>query len=76
MKPPPQPSGLQRGLPFIVEANWSAEQALAAFELLTDLRDTIWRHYRIPIQDLLREQRRPAGPPADASNAGADDPPF
>ena len=74
MKPPPPSSGPQRGLPFIVQANWSAEQALAAFELLTDLRDTIWLHYQIPIQELLREQRRPAGPPANASNTEADDP--
>ena len=66
------PSGLQRGLPFIVSADWSAEEALAVFELLDDLRDVIWSHYQIPIQTLLKKQRRPARKPKSAV-PGSDD---
>ncbi|WP_408379442.1 hypothetical protein [Paraburkholderia sp. RL18-085-BIA-A] len=32
------PSGIVRGLDFLIDANWSPEQALAVFELLSDLR--------------------------------------
>ncbi|WP_377828244.1 hypothetical protein ACFKHW_30310 [Bradyrhizobium lupini] len=31
------PSSLQRGLPFLIPADWTPEQALAVFELLDDL---------------------------------------
>ena len=52
-----QPSGLSRGLPFTVDSAWTPEQALAVIELLDDLRDHIWTHYGLAIQDLLRQQR-------------------
>jgi hypothetical protein len=51
-----QPSGLSAGLPFTVDATWTPEQALAVWELLDDLRDRIWTHYGLAIQDLMREQ--------------------
>src|ERR1019366_5210604 len=51
------PSGLQRGIPFIISADWSAEEALAVFEILNDLREVIWNRYQFAIQDLLKEQR-------------------
>ncbi|MCY1740651.1 hypothetical protein [Ensifer sp. SL37] len=38
---PHQPSGLGRGIQFIVDAEWTPEQAGAVFELLDDLRDCI-----------------------------------
>lgn len=72
---PQLPSGLQRGLPLLIAADWSAEQALAVFELLTDLREVLWRQYQIPIQDLLQQQGRP-GPDWLDSDAVGDDPPF
>ena len=75
MKPSPLPSGLQRGIPFILPEDWTPEQALAVFELLDDLRQRIWDHYQIQIQDLLREQCPPLAS-ADDSNAATPDPPF
>jgi len=75
MKPWRLPSGRQRGIPFILPDDWTPEQALAVFELLDDLRELIWDHYQIPIQDLLREQCLPL-PSADDSTAGTRDPPF
>jgi hypothetical protein len=59
MKYPHLPSGLKQGLPFLISADWSAEQALAVVELLDDLRELIWAHYQFPLQELLREQRLP-----------------
>lgn len=52
-----QPSGLSGGLPFTVDDNWTPEQALAAWELLDDLRHRVWTHYGLVIQSLMREQR-------------------
>lgn len=57
MKPWRLPSGLQRGTPFLIQGDWSPEQALAVVELLDDLREMIWAHYQIPLHELLREQR-------------------
>lgn len=69
------PSGLQRGLPLLIAADWSAEEALAVFELLTDLREVIWRQYQIPIQALLQQQGLPGQDTLD-SDAVGDDSPF
>lgn len=57
MKPRLLPSGLQRGIPFLIQEDWSPDQALAVIELLDDLREVIWQRYQVPMQDLLREQR-------------------
>jgi hypothetical protein len=51
-----QPSGLSAGLPFTVDSTWTPEQALAVWELLDDLRERVWNHYGLVIQNLLREQ--------------------
>lgn len=51
------PSGLQRGIPFIIQDDWTPEQALAVIELLDDLREVIWQRYQLPLQGLLRKQR-------------------
>ena len=75
MKPWPLPSGRQRGIPFLLPADLTPQQALAVVELLDDLRDRICAHYQIPLHDLLREQRRWLDLPAD-STAGTGDPPF
>ena len=70
MKYPHLPSGLTQGLPFPIPTNWTAEQALAVIELLDDLRELIWAHYQLPLQELLREQRLPH------PWVNNDDPPF
>jgi hypothetical protein len=59
MKSPHQPSGLQRGLPLLIDSNWTPEQAQAVFEVLDDLRERIWEHYALPLQELYRQQRMP-----------------
>ena len=71
MKPWLLPSGLQRGIPFLIPDDWSPEQALAAVELLDDLREVIWSHYRLQ----LREQRC-TDTPSDSSSINKIDPPF
>jgi hypothetical protein len=59
MKYPHQPSGLQRGLPLLIDSHWTPEQAQAVFEVLDDLRERIWEHYALPLQELYRQQRMP-----------------
>ena len=56
-----QPSGLTIGLGFLIDDNWTAEQAWAVVELLDDLRGRIMSHYLLPIQELLREERGMTG---------------
>ena len=56
-----QPSGLTIGLGFLIDDNWTAEQAWAVVELLDDLRGRIMSHYLIPIQELLRQERGMTG---------------
>ena len=52
-----QPSGLTKGLDFLIACDWTPEQALAVVELLDDLRDRILLHYQLPIMELMREER-------------------
>ncbi len=75
MKHPHQPSGLSQGLPFLIPADWTAEQAQAVYELLDDLCEVIWAHYQLSLQDLYRQQRLPA-PEADPPDTEGDEPPF
>ena len=56
-----QPSGLNIGLDFLISTNWTPEQAWAVVELLEDLRDRIFNHYLVSIQELLREERGMTG---------------
>jgi len=51
-----QPSGLTKGLDFLIACDWTPEQALAVVELLDDLRDRILLHYQLPIMELMREE--------------------
>ena len=51
------PSGLTKGLDFLIACDWAPEQALAVVELLDDLRDRILRHYQLPIMELMCEDR-------------------
>ena len=52
-----QRSGLNIGLDFLISSDWTPEQAWAVVELLDDLRDRIFNHYLVSIQELLREER-------------------
>lgn len=51
------PSGITQGIPLLIDANWSPTQAMAVVELLDDLREQIWRHYELQLQQLFREDR-------------------
>ena len=46
--------------PIMVEipVTWTAEQALAVWEMLDELRQKIWVRYSSQLQDLLAEERR------------------
>ncbi len=57
MKPYHPPSGLRRGLEFLIDPDWSPDQALAVIELLDDLRDRIAAHYGRVLQQRLRDDR-------------------
>jgi hypothetical protein len=73
MSLPHQPSGLQYGLSFLIDAQWTPEQALAVFELLDDLRERIWLQYQSQIQALLQEQQTK---PGNGKVPITDAPPF
>jgi hypothetical protein len=51
------PSGLHRGIPFLVQDDWTPEQACAVLELLDDLREVICRHYQMQIRQCLQHDR-------------------
>jgi hypothetical protein len=51
------PSGLQRGLPFLIQDDWTPAQACAVLELLDDLREVICSHYQLQIQQYLQDDR-------------------
>ena len=57
MNRPLLPSGRCRGLPFTIPDDWTAEQALAVFELLEDLLAVVTDFYGAQLNELLREQR-------------------
>jgi hypothetical protein len=42
-------------LPFTMDATLTPEQ-VAVWDLLDDLRDRVWTHYGLAIQNLMREQ--------------------
>ena len=65
------PSGIPRGLDFLIPDNWSADQALAVVELINDLRERICMHYQLALHELQREQR---APPVNAHLTDVDDP--
>jgi hypothetical protein len=50
---------------------WTAEQALAVWEMLDQLREKIWAHYSDQLQDLLAEQR--SYPVVDSADVGSSD---
>jgi len=64
------PSGITQGLELLIDPNWSPEQAMAVIELIDDLRDRIWSHYEIVLQQKFREER------VTEYNVDISDPPF
>ncbi|TCG04602.1 hypothetical protein BZM27_39750 [Paraburkholderia steynii] len=52
------PSGLFSGLDFLIDTNWSPQQALAVYELLDDLRARILMRYGDELHELMRQQRQ------------------
>lgn len=51
------PSGITDGIPLLIDAHWTPEQAFAVLELLDDLREQIVRQYAHQIQQHYRAQR-------------------
>jgi hypothetical protein len=51
------PSGIQQGLELLIDPNWSPDQAMAVIELIDDLRDLIWSHYEMVLQQKFRDER-------------------
>jgi len=64
------PSGITQGLELLIDPDWSSDQALAVIDLLDDLRDRIWTHYEIVLQQKLRDER------VTRHNVALSDPPF
>ncbi len=60
---PPLPAHL-RPLAVDIPRSWTPEQALAVYELITDLRDAIWLLYGFQLMDELRGQRVDPAPGA------------
>ena len=51
------PSGLQQGLAFLIQDDWTPAQACAVVELLDDLREVVCSHYQLQIQQYLQDDR-------------------
>lgn len=64
------PSGIKQGLELLIDSSWSPDQAMAVIELIDDLRDRIWSHYEIVLQQKLRDER------VTRHNVVISDPPF
>jgi hypothetical protein len=70
----PHSAGLLHAIPLPIPTYWTPEQAIAVFELVDDLRETIWSIYQTSLQNLMRQQRQ--SPPDDRIEIGDDDLPF
>ena len=64
------PSGIQLGLELLIDPKWSPDQAMAVIELIDDLRDRIWAHYEVVLQQKLRDER------VTEYDVDISDPPF
>ena len=51
----PQRNGA--AMPMTLPTDWSPEQAVAAFEILDELRERVWARYGLQIQQVLRGQQ-------------------
>ena len=59
MTPRHSKPGLPLSLSVEIPTTWTPEQALAVFDLLTEIRDRIWHQYNVQIQTELENQRLP-----------------
>jgi hypothetical protein len=50
-------SGHLRPITVEIPVTWTAEQALAVWEIFHELREKVWARYRDKLQDLLAEQK-------------------
>ena len=67
----------QAGAPIItLPEHWTAEQALAVFEIVDELRDLVWHRYGGQIQQALRAQRSTATSTAQLDIDYGEAPPF
>jgi hypothetical protein len=73
-QPPPAPAGPPRwaAVTVVIPATWTPEQALAVFELLDDLRETVAALYLDQMQDHLRQEQG-NNPAADEADSAAGD---
>ena len=56
--------------------HWSPEQASAVFEILDELREHVWAHSGLQIQQVLRDERSTAVRAADNISIDEADVPF
>jgi hypothetical protein len=63
-----------RTISLQIPTYWTPEQAFAVFELIDELRDTIWRCYALQLQEEYRDQFQHQD--ADRDPVELDDPPF
>jgi hypothetical protein len=63
MNAPPEtsPPAHLRSLAVDIPRTWTPEQALAVFDMISELRDAIWIAYSCNVQDALRRQRTNPG---------------
>jgi hypothetical protein len=54
----PSPPAHLRPITVEIPATWTAEEALAVFELLDELKQKIWDRYGSRLQELLQEQQQ------------------
>ena len=75
-EPPPAAPMPLWAAAVVIPTLWTPEQALAVFELLDDLRDTIWTLYGRQIQTLLKEEQRHGDAGARGNDVSCDDHSF
>ncbi len=51
-------ASLPRSIPVEIPTTWSPQQAMAVFDILTEIRDRIWDQYNLQIQTELQDQLR------------------
>ncbi|PWF39930.1 hypothetical protein C7C56_026450 [Massilia glaciei] len=66
------PSGTTEGIPLLIDARWTTEQAVAVYELLDDLCEQLWRHYGPQLQQHYSEDRIVDGSARDPGHTGGD----
>lgn len=70
----PQRNGA--AMPMTLHTDWTPEQAVAVFEILDELRERVWAHYGLQIQQVLRDERGTAFRATDDISIDEADVPF